>query len=70
MQPITKAHSLERLELLENSNTHGAKFFSTGGGHETSDDLFKSVKIPVCEAAIRELEDKKVGSALFKKREE
>ena len=65
--PINEAHSLERLELLENSNTHGAKFFATGGGHATSDDFFKSVKNPVWEAAIKALEDKKVGSALLKK---
>ena len=70
VRPITKAHSLERLELLENSSTHGAKFFATGGGHETSDDFFKSVKIPVWGAAIKALEDKKVGSALLKKIEE
>ena len=45
VRPITEAHSLERLELLANSSTHGAKFFATGGGHATSDDFFKSVKI-------------------------
>ena len=67
MRPITEAHSLERLELLANDGTHGAKFVATGGGHATRDDLFKSAKIPVWEASIKALEDKKVGSALLKK---
>ena len=66
VQPITKDHSLERLQLLANTSTHGAEFFATNGDHATSDDLFKSAKIPVWEAAIKALEDKKVGSALLK----
>ena len=44
----------------------GAKFFATGGVHATSDNFFKSVEIPVWEAAIKALEDKKVGSAMLK----
>ena len=36
-----------------------------GGGLATSEDFFKSVEIPVCEAAIKALGDKKVGSALL-----
>ena len=67
VRPITEAHSLEQLELLANDSTHGAKFFATGGGHATSDDFFKSVKIPVWESAIKALEDKKLVSALLKK---
>ena len=51
---------------MEKASTHGAKFFATGGCHATSDNFFKSVKIPVWEAAIKALEDKKVGSALLK----
>ena len=47
IRPITEAQSLERLELLANASTHGAKLFATGGGHATSYDLFKSVEIPV-----------------------
>ena len=47
VRTIAKAHSLDRLELLAKASTHGAKFFATGGGHATSDDFFKSVKIPV-----------------------
>ena len=64
---ITKAHSLERLEMLAKASTHGAKFFDTGGGHATSDEFFKSVKIPVWGATIKALEDKKVDSSLLKK---
>ena len=67
LQPITEAHPLERLELLENDSTNGENFFATDGGHATSDDFFKSAKIPVWEAEIKVLEDKKVGSALLKK---
>ena len=67
MRPITEAHSLDRLELLTNASTHGAKLFATGGGHATSDDFFKSVKITVWESAIKALEDNKVGSTLLKK---
>ena len=53
--PITKAHSLERMELLAEASTHGAKFFATGGGHATSDDFFKSFEIPVWESEIKAL---------------
>ena len=67
VRPITEAHYLERLELLANVSTHGAKFFATVVGHATSDDFFKSFKIPVWEVEIKALEDKKVGSALLKK---
>ena len=70
MRPVTKAQYLERLELLAKDITHGSKFFATGGGCATSDDFFKSVKIPVWDATIKALEDKKVGSALLKKNEE
>ena len=66
MRPITKSHLLERLELLENASTYGAKLFATGGGHATSDNLFRSVEIHVWEAGIKALEDKKVGSDLLK----
>ena len=66
MRPITEAYSLDWLEILAKASTSGAKFFATGGGHATSDNFFKSVKIPVWEAEIKALEDKKVGSALLK----
>ena len=38
-----------------------------GGGLATSEDFFKSVEIPVCEAAIKALGYNKVGSAKLKK---
>ena len=66
VRPITEAHSLERLELLEKAITHVSKLFSTGGGHATSDDFFNSVVISVWEAASKALEDNKVGGALLK----
>ena len=68
--PITKAHSFERLELLANASTNGAKFFVTCGGHAKSDDFFKSSETTFWEAAIKVLENKNVCSALLKKIEE
>ena len=34
--------SRERIELLARANTHGKKFFATGGSHVCSDDFFKA----------------------------
>ena len=70
MQPITEAHYLERLELLANASTYGAKFFATCGGHLKRDDFFKSSEITFWKAAFKALEDKEVCSALLKKIEE
>ena len=33
MTPITERMSQERIELLASANTHGKKFFTTGGSH-------------------------------------
>jgi hypothetical protein len=32
----------EQIELLARANTHGNKFFATGGSHVRSDDFFKA----------------------------
>jgi hypothetical protein len=40
--PITEQMSKERIELLARANTHGKKFFATGGSHVCSDDFFKA----------------------------
>jgi hypothetical protein len=40
--PITQRMSKERIELLARANTHGKKFFATGGSHVCSDDFFKA----------------------------
>jgi hypothetical protein len=40
--PITERMSRERVELLARANTHGKKFFATGGSHVCSDDFFKA----------------------------
>ena len=37
---ITERHSRERIALLAKANTHGKKFFATGGSHVCLDDLF------------------------------
>ncbi len=42
MGPITERMSRERIELLARANTHGKKFFATGGSHVCSDDFFKA----------------------------
>jgi hypothetical protein len=39
--PITERMSWERIELLARANTHGKKFFATGGSHVCSDNFFK-----------------------------
>jgi hypothetical protein len=39
---ITEQMSRERIELLAHANTHGKKFFATGGSHVCSDDFFKA----------------------------
>ncbi len=38
-------HTQERQEALAATNTHGKKFFVTGGKHITSEDIFKSAEI-------------------------
>ena len=40
--PITQRMSKERIELLARANTHGKKFYATGGSHVCSDDFFKA----------------------------
>ena len=40
--PITEQMSRERIELLARANTHGKKFFATGGSHVCLDDFFKA----------------------------
>ena len=55
---------------MGNASTRGAKFFATSGGHATNDDFLNSVEIPIWEAAIKALKDKKVDIALLKTIEE
>jgi len=64
MTGITERHSKERIELLAKANTHGKKFYATGGSHVCSDDFFKAEALRCREDRIRELE------ALKKKREQ
>ncbi len=39
--PITERMSRERIELLACANTHGKKFFATGGSYVCSDNFLK-----------------------------
>jgi hypothetical protein len=57
---VTVPQTRERQEAIAATNTHGKKFFVTGGKHVTSDDMFKAAEInrQTAEAAERE-KDKK-----------
>ena len=52
--PITERMSRERIELLARANTHGKKFFATGGSHVCSDDFFKAQALLAREEEISE----------------
>ena len=54
--PITERMSRERIELLARANTHGKKFFATGGSHVCSDDFFKAQALLAREEEITEKE--------------
>ena len=41
LNPITQKHSKEHILLLAKSNTHGKKFYATGGSHVCSDDFLR-----------------------------
>ena len=61
---ITVRHSSERIMLLAKANTHGKKFYATGGSHVCSDDFFKAEAVRCREDHVREQE------ALKKKRQQ
>ena len=54
--PITQRMSKERIELLARANTHGKKFFATGGSHVCSDDFFKAQALAAREDKLAEQE--------------
>ena len=60
LMAVTVANTRERQEAIAAANTHGAKFFVTGGEHVTSNDMFKAAEINrrKSEAAEREKEKK------------
>ncbi len=45
--------------LLSKANTHGKKFYATGGSHVCSDDFFKAEALRCRENRVKELEDEK-----------
>ena len=53
---ITERMSKERIELLARANTHGKKFFTTGGSHVCLDDFFKAQALQVREEELVEKE--------------
>jgi hypothetical protein len=59
-QAVTVANTRERQEVIAAANTHGSKFFVTGGEHVTSNDMFIAAEINrrKAEAAKREKEKK------------
>jgi hypothetical protein len=52
---ITERMSWERIELLARANTHGKKFFATGGSHVCSDDFFKAQALQAREDEIEQM---------------
>ena len=46
-QAVTVANTRERQVAIAAANTHGAKFFVTGGEHVTSNDMFKVAEINI-----------------------
>jgi hypothetical protein len=40
---VTAAHSQDRVELLHQAKTHCNIYAATGGGHLTSNDIFKGI---------------------------
>jgi hypothetical protein len=51
---LTERNSKERIALLARTNTHGKKFFVTGGSHVCSDDLFKAQALIAREEELEE----------------
>jgi len=45
--------------LLSKANTHGKKFYATGGSHVCSDDFFKAEALRCREDRVKELEEEK-----------
>ncbi len=58
----------ERQEAIAATNTHGKKFFVTGGKHVTSDDMFKAVEINRRTAEAAEREKDKKGRVNYHRR--
>jgi hypothetical protein len=53
---ITERMSKEQNELLARANTHGKKFFATGGSHVCLDDIFKAQALQAREEELVEKE--------------
>jgi len=60
----------ERQEAIATANTHGAKFFFTGGKHVTSNDMFKAAEINRRKAEATEREKEKKRRVEFHARRE
>ena len=56
---ITVKHSQDRIVALAKAKSHGAKFTATGGGHVTSNDMFKAMEMEAREKEIKLMEDDK-----------
>jgi hypothetical protein len=59
MTAITEKHSQEWIRLLAHANTHGKKFYATGGSHVCSDYFFKAEALCCCEDTVKVQEDLK-----------
>ena len=54
--PVTVPHSKERIHLLADATSHGAKFTATGSDDFTGDDVFKSMEVKVWRQRIKRIE--------------
>ena len=59
MTSITERQLRERIALLAKANTHGKKFFATGGSLVCLEDFFKAENQHCWDNRVKELEDLK-----------
>ena len=67
---VTVANTRERQEAIAAANTHGTKFFVTGGEHVTSNDMFKAAEINRRKAEAEEREKEKKSRVEYHARRE
>ena len=59
---IAVKNSKENIELLSKSKTHDATFLGTGRFNITSNDMFKSIELPVKRKMLQEQQQLKIGT--------
>ncbi len=56
---ITEKHLKEHILLLAKANTHGKKFYATGGSNVCSDVFFNAEAVSCWDDQVKEPEDEK-----------